>query len=172
VFQGKNGSFVDMHETHGKLESRQNIPIALFLAGRGEQVRLLPVLRVPGIKCADATRDEVEWEFKVPEGRSFNAINKALRGANRQAARVLIQVDEEFDRQVLEQAMYGRLRRAENIIEVAILLAETLYHFTRQEILTNTFRGKNGVKKMGSAACCISPGGQGSHPIQYKYTQF
>ena len=44
IFQGANGAFVDMHETHGKLESRQNIPIALFLAARGERVRLLPVL--------------------------------------------------------------------------------------------------------------------------------
>ena len=144
VFQGIGGSFVDMHETHGKLESRQNIPIALFLAARGEQVRLLPVLRVPGIRCADATRDEVEWEFKVPEGRSANAIDQALRGANRQAARVLIQISEEFDRQLLEQAIYNRLRRAENIVEVAILVSETLCHFTRQEILTNTFRGKMG----------------------------
>ncbi len=57
LFQGADGSFVDMHETHGKLESRQNIPIALFLAVRGERVRLLPVLRVPGSKCPDATRD-------------------------------------------------------------------------------------------------------------------
>lgn len=35
VFQGTDGSFVDIHETHGKLESRQNLPIALFLAARG-----------------------------------------------------------------------------------------------------------------------------------------
>ena len=133
-----------MHETHGKLESRQNIPIALFLAARGERVRLLPVLRVPGSKCPDATRDGVEWEFKVPEGRTANAIDKALRGANHQAARVLIQVAEEFDLFVLEQAIYGRVRRAENILEVAILWADVLYHFSRTEILNNTFRGKMG----------------------------
>ena len=102
LFQGVDGSFVDMHENHGKLESRQNIPIALFLAARGEQVRPLPVLRVPGGKGSDATRDDVEWEFKVPEGRTFNAIDKALRGANRQAALELLQVAEEFDLQVLE----------------------------------------------------------------------
>lgn len=142
LFQGADGSFVDMHETHGKLESRQNIPIALWLAARGERVRLLPVLRVPGTKCADAARDGVDWEFKVPEGRTANAIDKALRGANRQAARVLIQVVEEFDRQVLEQAIYGRMRRADNIVEVAVLLADVLHHFTREEILNNTFRGK------------------------------
>ncbi|GAA3965245.1 hypothetical protein [Hymenobacter antarcticus] len=133
-----------MHETHGKLESRQNIPIALFRAARGEQVPLLPVLRVPGSKCADATRDEVEWEFKVPEGVTANAIDKALRGASRQAARVLIRVAEEFDRQMLEQAIYDRVRRAENILEVATLLADVLHHFTRAEILNHTFRGRMG----------------------------
>ena len=133
-----------MHETHGKLESRQNIPIALFLAARGEQIRLLPVLRIPGTKCPDATRDGVEREFKVPGGRTANAIDKALRDAKRQAARVLIQVTEEWDRHLLEQAIHGRVRRAENIIEVAVLLSGVLHHFTRHEILNHTFRGKMG----------------------------
>ena len=73
VFQGTDGSFVDMHETHGKLESRQNIPIALFPAARGE-----------------------------------------------------------------------RVRRAENILEIAVLLTDVLHHFSRTEILNNTFRGKMG----------------------------
>ena len=133
-----------MHETHGKLESRQNIPIALFLAARGEKVRLLPVLDLCNVKSPDASRDGVEWEFKVPQGRGANAIDKALRDANRQAARVLIQVAEEFDLHVLEQAMHGRVRRAENILEVAILLVDVLYHFSRSEIINNTFRGKIG----------------------------
>ena len=92
LFQGPDGSFVDMHETHGKLESRQNIPIALFLAARGEKVWLLPVLDLRNVKSPDTSRDGVEWEFKVPQGRGANAIDKALRDANRQAARVLIQV--------------------------------------------------------------------------------
>ncbi|AMJ66435.1 hypothetical protein AXW84_14105 [Hymenobacter sp. PAMC 26628] len=144
MFQGDDGSFVDMHETHGKLESRQNIPIALFLAALGERVRLLPVYDLQGVKSPDATRDGMEWEFKVPEGRTANAIDKALRGASRQAARVLIQVAEELDRQLLEQAIHGRVRRAVNIAEVAILLPGALHHFTRQEILNNTFRGKIG----------------------------
>lgn len=144
VFQGTDGSFVDIHETHGKLESRQNLPIALFLAARGEQVRLLPVYDLQRIKSPDATRNGLEWEFKVPESRTVNAIDKALRGANRQAARVLIQVAEEFDRQLLEQAIYGRVRRAVNILEVAILLPDVLYHFTRQGILDDTFRGRLG----------------------------
>ena len=116
IFQGTDGSFVDMHETHGKLESRQNIPIALFLAGRGEPVRLLPVLRDPGSRCPDAIRNELAWEFKVPEGRTANAIDQALRGANRQAARVLIKVPEGMNYHVLEQAVHGRVRRAENIL--------------------------------------------------------
>ena len=144
LFQGNDGSFVDIHETHGKLESRQNIPIALFLAARGEQVRLLPVLRVPGSKCADATRNEVEWEFKAPIGLTVTAIDNALRGASRQAARVLIQVAEEMHCHLLEQAIYGRVRRAENIVAVAVLRAGVLYHFTREQILDNTFRGRIG----------------------------
>ena len=144
LFQGVDGCFVDIHETHGKLESRQNIPIALFLAARGEQVRLLTVLDLRNVKSPDASRDGIEWEFKVPEGRTANAIDRALRGANRQAARVLIQVAEEFDCQLLEQAVHGRVRRVENILEVAILIADALHHFTREETLNNIFRGRMG----------------------------
>ena len=66
VFQGTDGSFVDIHETHGKLESRQNLPITLFLAARGERVRLLPVLDLRGVKSPDAARHGAEWALKVP----------------------------------------------------------------------------------------------------------
>ena len=96
------------------------------------------------LQSPDASRDGIEWAFKLPEGRTANAIDKALRGANHQAARVLIQVAEEFDRHTLEQAIHGRVRRAENILEVAVLLTDVLYHFNRNEILSNTFRGKMG----------------------------
>ena len=131
-----------MHTSHGKQEVRQNRPIAGFLADRGERVRLLPVLNLENIKSPDATRNGVEWEFKSPEGRTFNAIDKALRGANRQAARVLIQVSAAFERPVFEQAIYNRVRRATNIQEVVILIAAGLFHFSRAEITDNTFRGK------------------------------
>ena len=143
------GGCVDVHETHGKQEMQQNLPIAVFLADRGEHVRLLPVLRIPGTRSADATRSQEEWEFKVPTQPTANAIDQALRGANRQASRVLLQISVEFSLQVLEQAIYSRVRRADNIGEVAVLLADELYHFFRQEILNNTFRGKMRQKKWG-----------------------
>ena len=136
------GGCVDVHETHGKQEMQQNLPIAVFLANRGEQVQLLPVFRIPGSRSADATRNQEEWEFKVPERLTANAIDQALRHANRQATRVLLRVGAELSLQVLEQAIYSRVRRAANISEVAVLLSDELYHFFRQEILNNTFRGK------------------------------
>ena len=57
---------------------------------------------------------------------------------------MLFQVAEELDHHLLEQAIHGRVRRAENILEVAILLAGVLYHFNRFEIINNTSRGKMG----------------------------
>ena len=139
-----NGGCVDVHETHGKLELRQNLPVAVFLADRGERVRLLPVSREPGSKSADATRNGMEWEFKAPAGRTANAIEQALRGANRQAAYVLVAVPSDFDLRVLEQALFLRMRRAANLEGVAILRPDALYEFTRREILDDTFRGKMG----------------------------
>ncbi len=137
-----NGGCVDIHETHGKLELRQNLPVAVFLADRGERVRLLPVLDLQNVKSPDATRDGVAWEFKAPVGRTANAIDQALRGANRQAAYVLIAVPSDFDSRVLEQALFLRMRRAANLKGIAILRPGALYEFTRREILDDTFRGK------------------------------
>ena len=48
---------------------------------------------------------------------------------------MLIQVAQELDRHLLEQAIHGRVRWAENSAEVAILLADVLHYFIREEIL-------------------------------------
>ena len=77
VFENPAGGFVDVHENHGKQESRQNLPIALFFATQGERVCLLGIANEPGVKSPDATRNEVIWEFKIPEGRTVNAIDKS-----------------------------------------------------------------------------------------------
>lgn len=138
------GGCVDVHDTHGKQEIRQNLPIAVFLADRGEHVCLLPVINRQGIKSADATRNGQEWEFKNPASQSANAIDKALRSANKQAVRVLILLPANFNRHLLEQAIHSRVRRAANIVEVVVLLANSLHHFSRREIINDTFRGKMG----------------------------
>ena len=78
-----NGGWVDVHETHGKLELRQNLPVAVFLADKGEQVQLLPVSRLPGSTSADASRNGVEWEFKNLESVTANAVDTALRNASK-----------------------------------------------------------------------------------------
>ena len=140
VFQGADGSFVDIHETHGKLESRQNLPIALFLAARGERVRLLPVNAVAGVKNPDATRNDISWEFKKPSAISRNAIDKALRDGSRQADRILLWLPDGFLLQLLEDGIYDRTQRTPKIVAVAVLLGQALYTFSRQKIVSNLFR--------------------------------
>ena len=108
VFENPAGGFVDVHENHGKQESRKNLPIALFLAARGERVCLLGIADEPNIKSPDATRNGVVWEFKIPEGRTENAIDKALRDGSRQASRILIQLPIDFNRDFLESGIYNR----------------------------------------------------------------
>lgn len=130
-----------MHETHGKLESRQNIPIALFLAARGEQVRLLPIATAAGAKSPDATRNDSLWEFKKPSAISRNAIDKALRDGSRQANRILLWLPKDFPLTWLEDGIYDRTQRTPNIATVAVLLGQTLHTFSRQEIVGNLFRG-------------------------------
>ena len=141
VFQAPNGGFVDMHETHGKLESRQNIPIALFLAACGERVRLLPVSAATGAKNPDATRNDIIWEFKKPSAISRNAIDKALRDGSRQADRILLWLPKAFPLTWLEDGIYDRSQRTPNIVAVAVLLGQALYTFSRSERVSNRFRG-------------------------------
>jgi len=141
VFENPVGGFVDVHENHGKQESRQNLLVALFLAARGERVCLLGVHPEAGKKNPDATRNGVVWEFKMPEGRTINAIDKALRDGSRQAARVLLALPADFDRTALEQGMYDRVQRTANLLEVAVLLGEAWYSFSRQQIIGQGFRG-------------------------------
>ena len=132
---------MDVHETHGKQERRQNLIIAKFLAARGECVRLLAVLRIPG-KCADASRNGVEWEFKSLESTSANAIDTALRHASRQASCILLHLPTTAVPAVVEGAVFNRLRRMAHVVQVVILKNDVLYEFTREEILQNVFRGK------------------------------
>lgn len=132
---------MDVHATHGKQEVRQNLPIAVFLADRGERVRLLPVSRVPGTQSADASRNGVKREFKSLESQTANAIDTALRNASKQADRILRALPPGSDVLLLEQAIFDRVRRATTVVEIAVLLREELYHFTRLEISSNSFRG-------------------------------
>ena len=131
---------MDIHETHNKLESRQNVPIALFLAARGERVRLLPVSAVTGTRGPDATRNDSSWEFKRPSAISRNAIDKALRDGSRQADRILLWLPDEFPLQLLADGIYDRTQRTPKIVAVAVLLGQALYTFSRREIISNLFR--------------------------------
>ena len=54
----------------------------------------------------------------------------------------MIWVPSDFNLAVLEQAVFARVRRAANIVDVAIFWRDALNEFTRQEILDNTFRDK------------------------------
>lgn len=142
AFKATNGGCVDVHAAHGKLESCQNLPIALFLAARGERVQLLPVHNLQGIKSPDATRDGVEWEFKVPNNQTASAIDNALRSASKQAARLLLHLPPTFGLALLEQALFDRMRRNVRLQEIAVLRGELLHHFTRLEIVSHSFRGR------------------------------
>lgn len=147
VFENPRGGFVDVHENHGKQESRQNLLIALFLAKQGEQTCLLGVQPEAGKKNPDATRNGVVWEFKMPEGRTVNAIDRALRDGSRQAARILLKLAADFNPEAIEDGIYNRVQRTPAILEVAVLLDDQLVNFHRQAIVSNEFRGLLEVKK-------------------------
>ena len=147
VFENPMGGFVDVHENHGKQESRQNLPIALFLAAGGERVCLLGVQAEAGKKNPDATRNEIIWEFKTPKGCTENAIDKALRDGSRQAARIVLKLPADFELELLRQGIYNRVQRTPAIVEVAVLLADHLFSFHREVILSRDFEGLIEAKK-------------------------
>jgi len=84
AYTSSSGGFVDVHETHGRDETPENLRVGKHLADAGEQIQLLPIRPIKGEKNLDATRNGVLWEFKAPtSGNAKTALQNAVKDASR-----------------------------------------------------------------------------------------
>jgi hypothetical protein len=144
-FDAETGGFVVAHKEHGKKELAGNKRIALMLVKHGYRVILLPTQ--PDVISADATLDEVVWEFKtISETISMsNAVQKDISRAKRQASNILIFIAQAYRTVEITKGIYNAIKFDERrlVKKVGIMFRNgDLVMLTRAEILNEDFLNK------------------------------
>ena len=139
-----SGGYVEAHITHASHETARNIETAIILAKRGFKVRLLPIDNTPHTKNPDAyfIEQDIIVEFKHNYTPTASAIEREVRNAKKQANHILIHVMSGITKGELIRGLKLQIHRAENVIEVWLILEEQLYRFTPTEIRDGTIEHK------------------------------
>jgi hypothetical protein len=116
----------------------------------GETVYLLPASSEPGSHNPDAQVGAEIWEFKTNHAATGTSIDTAIREAYKQAPNVLLHLTVPMAIPALKNAIYGRVRKCNNLIKLSILLEQQLFTFTKEQVLSQRFRGI--IKGKGSPA--------------------
>jgi Contact-dependent growth inhibition CdiA C-terminal domain len=137
--------FVYLHPDQNKMEKTHNSFVGVFLAKLGYKVWLLPLSDLPNIRTADAWIEEenLKIEFKHCQTPTSSAIDKAIQKAKKQAEYILLHIDCEITLSNLIDGVENRTQRPENVLaikEVWLIYQEKLYIFSREEIITKSWR--------------------------------
>jgi CRISPR/Cas system-associated protein Csx1 len=127
-------------KAHGANERAENIAIARHFAEKyGHEIDLLP--RSNDKKTADAYNRTlgIEQEYKVNRTPTYNAINKELRKASRQASHIVLHILSAISDDLLKEGIKGRVRQKETIEAVTILRNGVDKTYTRAQILGSDF---------------------------------
>ncbi len=139
-----NGGFVFRQDGVTDAEMKDLLPVSSVLASKGDAIVIRRAMNVSGIKNPDLDINGIVVEVKTNTAASFNAIDKALRTASKQADRVILKIDSTISGEVIEKAIYNRVRQTD-IREVTVILDEEVITLSRAEIMNQTFYGK--IKK-------------------------
>jgi hypothetical protein len=137
--------YVYLHPEQNKTEKTHNIFVGVFLAKIGYKVWLLPPNDLPNVRTADAWLEEENLiiEFKHCQTPSSSAIDKAIQKAKKQAEYILLHIDCEISLNNLIDGVENRTQRPENILiigEIWLIYRERLWKFSREEIVTKSWR--------------------------------
>ncbi len=96
-FDEASHGFLTMHQGHNELEREANSYLAKLFAQQGNQVELLPDVKIKNIKNLDANINGVIWEMKTPITKNGkNAIKNSIESAAAQRANnVIIKLNSE-----------------------------------------------------------------------------
>lgn len=137
-----NGSFIFRHKKASKRELKDLVPTSKALAKNETSAIIInEVSKTPGAKNPDLTINGIAVEVKTNKIATANAIDSAIREANYQAGRVVLNIQSNIEPHVLELAIYNRARRS-SIQEIKVIYKDTLYTLSRQEIINKSFFGK------------------------------
>ncbi len=139
-----SGGYVEMHITHASHEAARTIETAILLTRKGLKVRLLPIDNTPHTKNPDAyfIEQDIVVEFKHNYIPTASAIEREVRNAKKQADHILIHVMSSLTKGELIRGLKLQIHRAENIIDVWVILGDKLYRFTPTEIRDGTIEHK------------------------------
>jgi hypothetical protein len=127
-------------KAHGADERAENIAIARHFAEKyGHEIDLLP--RSNDKKTADAYNRTlgVEQEYKANRTPTYNAIDKELRKASRQASHIVLHILSDISEELLKSGISERVRRKETIETLTTLRNGVDKTYTRAQILDNDF---------------------------------
>jgi hypothetical protein len=144
-FDTETCGFIVAHKEHGKKELAGNKTIAFMLMQYGYRIVLLRT--EPDVVSADATLNDEVWEFKtISETKSMsNAVQKDIKRGKRQAANILIFIDQRYNPNEVTRGIYNAIKFDKNeIVQMIAILFQNgnLTMITRAEILDESFRKK------------------------------
>lgn len=142
IYVGREGAEVWAHPLHLGVERAANLAVAVFLCdAKNETTYLLPASTEPNSKNPDALVNDELWEFKTNYEATGTSIDSSIRKAHQQAPNVVLHLTTAMNTKDLENAIYGRVRKCQNLKKLRVMAGSKLYEFSREEIMEQYFRG-------------------------------
>lgn len=130
-----------VHLAHGKNERAENIRIARYFTDRYDQeIDLLP--KNDTEKCADAYNRTLKQlqEYKQNITPTRNAVDSALRDANRKADHAVLLISSGISEDDLTRGIKGRMLRVDRLQSATIMKDGKDVVYTKEQILQDGFK--------------------------------
>ena len=139
-----NKGRVRQHYTQSPDEREDNKSIAVYLANKyGYDIDLMPKIdNMKGVKNADSFNHTLGYkqEYKVNRTLSFNAIDRAIRKASKQADSIVLMIEADGDLEMIANAMNNRTKLRGNIREITVIMDGKDATFSRESIVKDDFK--------------------------------
>lgn len=132
-----------VHEGHGKNEKSENIRVASYFTDKyGYEIDLMP--NYGSGKSADSYNWTlgVEQEYKVNSTPTYNAIDRLIRDGRKQADDIVLWLDADMPLGEIRNAVMSRIKRAENVKTLTIVINGKDVVYTREQMLNNEWEIK------------------------------
>lgn len=128
---------------HGKTEKKENVRIGTYLAEKyGYDIDL--IANPSDRKTADSLNKSLgyEQEYKVSKTPTKSSIDRLLRTGKDQSSNIVLSIESDISLSDVASAFRDRVRRAENIKRITLILwnEQKDITLTREEVLTPHFK--------------------------------
>lgn len=141
ITEPTKGGELRVHIQHGKNEREENIRIARHFTDKyGQEIDLLP--RSNTEKCADAYNRTLKQlqEYKQCATPTKNAIDMALRDANRKADHIVLVIASDISEELLTKVIRERMLRVKRLQSITIVKDGKEIVYTKEETIRKKFK--------------------------------